>query len=268
MDESIIRESLSKLDELYKKVILSLAKEKNLDIELDFNFDENIEEVFAEYKLERAELMLELSSTYELPKILDPVLRKDLKEFIQNGSAGFTNTSSTNDQKIRAVLKALDEDLKPEFSHEREQDLELDLFYSWFSPLDYVYGQLELAPIVLKHLDVPSKLNRLIIEIRECIIFQKYYAAGIMLRTITEIAIDDILSRNFPEVVQDFKTLGERLEFLSRKSQFAIPAEALNYYRKDLNEFVHGEKLIDRKKVKQYMDIVLTQIDELYEKSV
>ncbi|MBO6793242.1 MAG: hypothetical protein JJ895_04990 [Balneolaceae bacterium] len=256
MNEAKVQERLNRLDELLKQLLISLTQS-----------DVTTSDLIYEYREERAELFLELTESRKLPQISDPVLRSNLKRYIEYGDEFVASCKRDSNENIRAFGRALEEEIKPEFNTKREQEVEWDLLFEWFNPSEYVYAQIELAPIILKYLELPEKLEKLVYELKQCIAFQNYLSAGIMLRTITEIAVSDILTRNYPQYESKYVSLGERLSFLSEKSKFSTPASILNQYRRDLNKCVHGEKLIDRKIVKQFVKIVFSQIEELYEKS-
>lgn len=266
MDEVKIRGYLFELKELSNKIL------NHLFIEKDENF--SYTDLVYKYRSVKAELFLELSDTTKLPRTDDPQLRKELKRFLKEGEEFVSSLKKNQDKASKEISALLENEFRPEFTPEREKELQGSLFYIWFNPMDYVYGQIETAPIVIKNLDLPDQLEPLIYEIRQCLIFQNYLAAGIVLRTISDVAVKDIMERNYPIEANErdsngylvLNTLGKRLSFLEERS-FSVEARALNYYRKDFNDFVHGNRLINRDRVKQYVNIVLEQIERLYEKS-
>ncbi len=257
MNEPKLKAELSQLNAIREQLLEALFDENRIT--------DGYNELVQEYRQHRAELLLELSQNYQTSVILDPELRKELKRFIKEGDELLARLKNSEDTNIKNLAQIIGDQLKPEFSSEREDELIHELFYSWFSPVNYLYRLIETGVIVIKNLDFPEKLQSLIYELRHCIIFENYLAAGIMLRTIADVAVKDVLRKNFPQ--NDFKTLGEKLDFLETKSGFAIPASVLNAYRKDLNDYVHGKKLPNSKFIKQYMEIILDQVQELYEKS-
>lgn len=271
MDETKIRGYLFELEELSNQILESLFIKDGLK--------NSYRDLVYKYRSIRAELFLELTDSRKLPRINDPQLRRELKDFIKKGSEMVSKFKSDEHEVFREIGAILEKDLQPEFSPEREKELEWDLFYAWFNPMDYVYGQIESALIVIKNLELPDQLEPLIYELRQCLVFQNYLAAGIMLRTIADVAVKDIMERNYPIEANEkdpkdkknkkllYSTFGERLSFLNKRSQFSQEATVLNAYRKDLNNYVHGNKLVNKRFVKQYVEIVLEQVERLYEKS-
>lgn len=256
MNEPKLRAELNELNTIFLK-IMEIIFQQNEN-------NNNLDDLLWEYKTRRAELQLTLTRDNKIPVIVDPVLRNELTLFLKHGNkfmSSFKKKSRDGD-----IVKSLEKMLEPEFDNTRLKEVVDQEFLEWFNQYEYVYALINTATIVVKTNELPEKLHQLINELRQCIIFQNYLAAGIMLRTIIDVAVKDILSKNFPEVI--FKTLGEKLDYLETKSAFGIPASILNAYRKDLNDYVHGNKLADSKFIKQYVEIVLDQVKELYEKSV
>lgn len=266
MDEIKIRDYLFKLKELSDGILKSFYTEQGLE--------NTYPDLVYEYRSVRAELFLEIAGNRKLPRVNDPQLRNELKNFLKKGSEIVSQFKSSDKEAFHEIGALLEKDLKPEFSPEREIQLEWDLLYEWFNPGLYVYELIKTAPIIIKNLVLPEQLEPLIFELRQCIAFQNYLAAGIMLRTISDVAVKDIMERNYPIEANErdsdgylvLNTLGKRLSFLEEKS-FPVEARALNYLRKDFNDYVHGNKLINSDRVKQYVNIVLEQVERLYEKS-
>ena len=266
MDEAKLKRGLDELITLRKEIFISIASEldesEDQELKNEDDLDINNNPVY-KYRRLKAEVLLELTRPYRVPQISDPVLRNELKEFLKDGDIFITNIKRKGIDK--KFVRSIERLLRPEFKHDRLDEVAEDLFLDWFNQYDYVYRLLDTVTIVIKNIDLPHKLHDLINEVRQCVVFQRYLAAGIMLRTIAEVAVDDILERNY-EPLND-RDLSEKLNFLERKSRFSIPASILDRYRRDLNQFVHGDKTMDREKIDGYLEIVLNQIQELYEES-
>jgi hypothetical protein len=259
IDEPKVRERLIRLEKLVENILKSIVLPEIHDL--------SYSDLVYEYRSEKAELFLELIEPTHLPRINDPELRKDLRRFFKKGSELIQKLKNADNEDIKEIGVSIEKELIPEFDSKREDEVEWDLLYEWFNPSSFVYSQFEMLPVIMKYLELPKELESLIYELRQCVAFQNYLAAGIMLRTIADIAVKDIVQRNYEQEHSQLETLGERLSFLSKKSSFSIPASALNTYRKDLNQYVHGKKLIDRRYILQYIEIVLSQIEEMYERS-
>jgi len=253
MDEAKLKRELDELSDLSQNLLNILLSQE----------DGDYNSLLYQYKQKRAELLLEVNKDSKIPKIADPILRRELKFFIKEGDVLISVAKKSKHEAVRNFGKVLEGQFKPEFDPKRLDDLEIDLFYSWFSPSDYVFGLIETGTIVIKHIDLPEKLQRLIMELRQCLIFQNYLAAGIMLRTITEVGINDILKKEFNDYT--FETLEGKLIFLEGRSAFKMPAAILNAFRKQMNEFVHGERLINSKYIRGHVDVVLESLEKMYE---
>jgi len=226
MDENKVRYELSELEALFNRITEAL-------FESDILHDDYQELVY-KYRERKAELFLVLGSGKKLPRVHDAELRERLNRFYKNGEELIQRFKKDN--RLREFAKILEEEIKPEFSREREEELESNLFYSRFNGLDYVYGIINTGTIIIKNLTLPKELEPLIYELRQCIIFQNYLAAGVMLRTVADVAVTNIVEVHYPNEAKQFETFGERLDFLKSKNRFMIPSEALNHIRTDLNK--------------------------------
>lgn len=256
MNESQLRAELNELNTIREQLFGIIFEEKEPDSDLYSN-------LLFQYKSLRAELQLELTKNYKVPVIADPVLRKELQSFLNSGDEFLAQMKKKLNNNN--FVKEMERQLSPKFEQTRLDEVANELFLSWFNHYDYVNRLINTATIVVKTNELPENLHLLINELRHCLIFENYLAAGIMLRTIAEVAVDDVLKKNYLDVT--FKTFGEKLDFLKDESGFGLPASILNTYRKELNDYVHGNKLANSKFIKQYTEIILDQVQELYEKS-
>lgn len=254
MDEAKLKRDLNNLAEMRSKVLNEIFQDHD---ETDFN------QLVYEYGALKAEILLKLTAPYKVPQIADPALRCELKTFLKDGDAFITNLK--RDGFNKETIKSFEKLLQPQFEDERLEEIAQDLFLVWFNQYDYVYGLLDTATIIIKNIDFPDKLHSLINEVRQCVVFQNYLAAGIMLRTITEVAVNDILQKNFESL--DEYDLSEKLAYLKEEPGFTMPASILDAYRRDLNKYVHGERIMSKDQLQGYLEIVLDQIQELYEVS-
>ncbi len=256
INEQKLKQALDKLEDTSRKLILILFEE----VDGDFN------SLFYEYKELRAEILLELAKDFSIPVIADPVLRKQLKGFLKDGDQLIASFKKNEDKGIRGFGNKIEELLKPEFNQKRLDDIEFELFYNKYHPTDYIYRLIETGTIVIKNIDFPEKLKKLILELRECVVLRNYLAAGVMLRTIIDVAVDDIMEKNFPN--EEFDHLAEKIGFLKNQPKFSLSCSILSNYLNDLNDFVHGSKVISPDKIEVYVyDIVLDRVQDLYEKS-
>ncbi len=256
MNEAELKRQLNELSEILERLI-SILFEKD-GIKGEYN------EILQRYKQQRAEILLELTKDYKIPKVSDPVLRVELQDFLKHGDKFISAAKKSTKPEVRNFANVMAKQLKPEFDSKRLDDLADEHFYIWFSGADYVMRMIQTGTIVIKNIEFPEKIETLINELRQCLIFGNFFAAGIMLRTIVEVAVDDILNQNYQD--QKFNTLEEKLDFLEGRSVFRQPASILNAFRKQMNEFVHGERLINRKYVKGHVDVVLENLEMMYEK--
>ena len=256
MEEAKLKRQLNELSELLERLINILLEKDGIKGEY--------KEILQRYKQQRAEILLELTKDYKIPRISDPVLRGELQDFLKHGDKLISAAKKSTDQEVKNFAKVMAEELSPEFDSDRLDDLASDHFYSWFSGRDYVERMIETGTIVIKNIEFPEKLESLINELRQCLIFERYFAAGIMLRTIVEVAVDDILNQKYQD--EEFDTLEMKLGFLEGRSAFRRPASFLKAFRKQMNEFVHGERLINQKYVKSHVDVVLENLEMMYEK--
>lgn len=81
-----------------------------------------------------------------------------------------------------------------ELDPEETEQLESDLFYSWFSGYEYISGLYEIGAIILG-VSVPKILVDFVSEARSCFAFQQYNALYSLCRTIIEVAVRDICKR-------------------------------------------------------------------------
>jgi len=256
MDQVKLKNDLIELSSMSLELLSILLKSE----------DGDYKSILTQYKNKRADFLLEINKDLEILKIADPVLRKELKDYLKNGAELIHLAKSSQDHSVRDFGKVLENQFKPEFEQKRLSELEFELFYDKYDPTNYVYDFIETGTIVIKHLDFPDKLQDLIIELRECIILKLHIAAGIMLRTIIDVAIDDIMKKNFPE--ENHTYLAKNIGFLKNRPKFSSHASTISLYLKDLNELVHGKRLISPDQMKFYaFDIVLERIQELYESS-
>lgn len=257
MNETKLRAELNELTSIREKLFEIIFEEVERDSDL-------YKELLYKYKSLRAELQLELTKNYKVPVIDDSALRKELQSFLHRGDEFLAQMKK--ELKNNDFIKEMERQLSPEFEQTRLDEVANELFLSWFNQYDYVHRLINTATIVVKTNELPEKLHRLINELRHCLIFENYLAAGIMLRTIAEVAVDDIMAKNFPE--QEFEYLGERIGFLKNQPRFSIPANVFSNYLEDLNSFVHGSKTVSSERIVVYSKhMILDQVQKLYEMS-
>lgn len=254
LNEDQIEIDLTALNLLQSEIIAKLFDSDGMDFKL-------LHEKVQKYKQDRAEILVTLTAGKKVPRVKSDALRIKLREFMRHKYSFEEALKETKSGRLSKYLKEL---LHPELSHERRHEVAEEVFLTWFSHLDYVDRMIETGGILVKNIDLPEKLEHLIYELRQCIIFHNFLAAGIMLRTIVEVCIDDIFERMYPE--SEVVGLGKRLDYLEGTNKFMGPAGVLNAYRKDLNKYVHGNRLPSNKFTANYAEIILDQVQDIYEK--
>ena len=106
-----------------------------------------------------------------------------------------TGNGLPTDKLIEHMVSITGSDQLPEeFSEEELNSLGSDLFYSWFSHVEYITGLAELRPLIVRA-SVGENVTRIVRQIKDCYAFQQYEAAYSLCRTVIEASIRDICVR-------------------------------------------------------------------------
>jgi len=203
----------------------------------------------------RARLMNQSVAPVDEPDAVD-ILRK-----ITTGSGLPT------DKIIEHMLSMTDSDQLPvEFGDEELDKLGSDLFYSWFSHIEYVTGLAELRPLVVRE-QVGENVTRLVRQIKDCYAFQQYEAAYSLCRTVIEASIRDICVRcklfpNLGENVILFEKFNWRQ--LREKVSSGHLEEQLKLIYSELSKVLHARKTVSKVEARQAFEKTLQVVEKLY----
>src|ERR1017187_10053370 len=98
------------------------------------------------------------------------------------------------EKAIEAILSNVEDDGTCGLLIEDTKDIDalsLKLFYSWFSPGDYVLGLFRTGAVIVQ-CHVPSELREYVEEARQCFALSQHNAVFSMCRTIIESTVTDI----------------------------------------------------------------------------
>ncbi len=164
------------------------------------------------------------------------------------------------------VLMTGSDHLPQEFSEEELCALGSDLFYSWFSHVEYVTGLAELRPLVVRA-PVGDSVTRLIRQIKNCYAFQQYEAAYSLCRTVIEASIRDICVRRklFPNLAENVILL-EKFNWkqLREKVSSGSLEEQLKLVYSELSTVLHGRKSVSKGEAHSAFEKTLQVIEDLY----
>lgn len=181
------------------------------------------------------------------------------------------NEGLQSDDIVRKVEKGF-EDLTgkevklTEFSEDEIEEMVSDLFYSWFSPQDYVRDLSEIGSLTLG-VSFPKKLEVYVQEARSCYAFQEYNAVYALSRTILETCIREIYLKLHPNKRSKDNVIHMDLwkvnEMIREISKGALKDRLVNIYTK-LSNIVHGYKTVSKKEAKETFRDSLKLIHDLY----
>lgn len=146
-------------------------------------------------------------------------LRKNIRTLLLSQSVTSVNDNTANDilkkitsgeglpaDKIIERILSLTgtNELPNNFSDDDLDSLSSDLFYSWFSHIEYITGLSELRPLVIRS-SVSENAVQLVDQIKNCYAFQQYGAAYSLCRILIEASIRDICVKCnlFPNLEED-----------------------------------------------------------------
>jgi len=178
-----------------------------------------------------------------------------------------TGDGLPTDRLIKHLASLTDSDQLPEEFCEEELDaLGSDLFYSWFSHIEYVTGLAELRPLVVRA-SVGENVARLVQQVKDCYAFQQYEAAYSLCRTVIEASIRDICVR-----CQLFPNLGENVilfekfnwrQLRERVSSGSVQGQLKLIYS-ELSTVLHGRKSVSKDEARQAFENTLQVVEKIY----
>lgn len=216
----------------------------------------------------------------------------------------------SKNKKIRAVLQkiSLGEQLPLEkifsgtelekifatnLEYNETDDLESDLFYSWFSGYDYVKELFSVGSLIVSIGDLPSSLLKFVNELRLCYVFQRYLAVYSLCRAVLEITMNDLFdkngldnkaSQNYQQIKKHIveseaslpknrkfqfprkaPTLYQSIKMLTNMDSYTHLEVTLNDIREKTNPLVHGDIDNHINKPLEIIRITLQSVHDLYE---
>jgi hypothetical protein len=178
-----------------------------------------------------------------------------------------TGDGLPTDRLIKHLAAMSDSDQLPEEFCEAELDtLGSDLFYSWFSHIEYVTSLAELRPLVVRS-SVGESVSRLLRQVKNCYAFQQYEASYSLCRTVIEASIRDICVRCLL-----FPTLGENVILFEKfnwsqlrdKVSSGSLRERLILIYSELSTVLHGRKRVSKAEARRAFEDTLHIVEELY----
>ena len=150
------------------------------------------------------------------------------------------------------------------------EQLESDLFYSWFSGYEYVNALYEIGSLILT-ISVPKILEDFVREARSCFAFQQYNALYSLCRTIIEVAIRDICTRKgFIKAKDDNVIIFEQYQkdnisqLINKITRGRLRFKIKDIYYGKTSFLIHGHKTATRIEAKSIFRETMTSIQELY----
>lgn len=160
-----------------------------------------------------------------------------------------------------------------ELDPEETDQLESDLFYSWFSGYEYVNGLYEIGTVILGTA-VPKILMKFVDEARSCFAFQQYNALCSLCRTILEVAVRDICKRkqfikeNNDNVIPfDNYNKDNISQLINKISWGELRKKIKDIYYNKTSFLIHGHKTIKRKEAKELFRETIMVVQYLYSKN-
>lgn len=216
----------------------------------------------------------------------------------------------SENKKIRAVLQkiSLGEQLPFEkifsgtelekifatnLEYNETDDLESDLFYSWFSGYDYVKELYSVGSLIVSVGNLPSSLLKFVNELRLCYVFQRYLAVYSLCRAVLEITMNDLFdkngldnkaSQNYQQIKKHIveseaslpnnrkfqfpskaPTLYQSIKMLTNMDSYTHLEVTLNDIREKTNPLVHGDIDNHINKPLEIIRVTLQSVHDLYE---
>ena len=153
---------------------------------------------------------------------------------------------------------------------EETDQLESDLFYSWFSGHEYINALYEIGALILG-IEVPKILEDFVSEARSCFAFQQYNALYSLCRTIIEVSVRDICKRKgFIKEKKDnvisFKQYQKDniSQLINKISRGTLKQKIKGIYYNKTSFLIHGHKTVGQIEAKELFRETMMTIQELY----
>jgi hypothetical protein len=153
---------------------------------------------------------------------------------------------------------------------EETEQLESDLFYSWFSGNDYINGLYEIGTLILG-VSVPKILMDFVREAKECFAFQQYNALYSLCRTIIEASIRDICKRKGLIKEKDRNVIifehyqkDNISQLINNISSGDLKRTIKDIYYNKSSFLIHGHKTAKRTEAKILFRETMAAIQKLY----
>ena len=276
-----LKNKIDTLEELYHSVIEKLR----------LGDSEHYSKAVKEYTDLKKELLLQL---YEKPIHLADTqhfsdVRKLLQRLTLHGDPFIPDKKSFG-ENFNEIIDALNLDLSIKFEWKEIENIASKEFHSWFSGEEYVMAMFKSQMLILKAGRLPKFLNGFVNQIRISFAFQLYSASYALCRTILEIAVRDLYESNklhkydtehakhtveyFKEKNKDNKKatidkfdpdLYDRIEILSKLSQFSEFKGKMHDVRMDANSLIHANRMANAEEAKHMIQNTFGLIHNLYE---
>lgn len=244
-----LQEDLLKLEIIDKRAAKALAEKKVGDL---------IEAVQEYQKLRKS------IRTLLLPQSVSSVNNETATDILKKITSG---EGLPTDKIIGYMLSVTGSNQLPDEFNDADLDtLGSDLFYSWFSHIEYITGLSELRPLVIRS-SVRENVVQLVEQIKNCYAFQQYGAAYSLCRILIEACIRDIcvqcnLFPNFEEKV----VLYERFTWkqLREKVSSGSLEEDLKEIYSKLSKAIHARKTVSKDEAHLAFEKTLKVVEDLY----
>jgi hypothetical protein len=157
-----------------------------------------------------------------------------------------------------------------ELEAKETDQLQSDLFYSWFSGYEYIQGLYEIGALILD-VSVPKILADLVWEARSCYALQKYIALYSLCQTIIEVTIRDICTRKGfikekegDVVIFEQYQKGNIFQLIRQISSGNLKRKIKDIYYNKTCFPIHGQKTVTRQEAKELFRETMTTVQELY----
>jgi len=140
-----------------------------------------------------------------------------------------------------------------------------DLFYEWFSHLEYGEPLAQLRPIIL-NVDISSAIYELVQEAKHCFVFQQYNAVYALCRMAIEAGARDICNRNDSSLGENLKTL-HNWRILKDKVAVGHTNTILKALYDELCSVVHARRSVTKDEARTMFHRTMDMIERLYQEN-
>ncbi|MCK5739276.1 hypothetical protein KAH55_08845, partial [bacterium] len=137
--------------------------------------------------------------------------------------------------------------------------------YPWFGPTEYIERLIEIGILILD-IDIPTELNFILQETRQCYAFEQHIAVYSLCRTFLESAMRDIGLKTGDIKPNRKPRSGKKLINLISKNDTNLKMEIEDLYGR-LSDIAHGAQLSDLNGAKKTFRKTTLVVQKLYEKN-